>query len=431
MSAAHPKRITDDALILLGVVLMPSPRRSEYARALTRPRVRSTFLFSLIGRFAYALVYLPLFYAAEAASGSLAVAGFAVGLYGAGATLAAPVRAWLIDTCGARPVLTVLVVAFGTVLGALAWAAAAGATAWPLLVLAAVAGAVAPPLGPTMRVAWARLVPDGDLLKHGMSLDAVVEELMYLAGPALAGLAVAVAGSGAALLVPAGLVVVGGLLFVGTPAVTAMMPRPRPRPQPRRVVRVTDRVPLVASRRFVGLLVPALVAGVVGGTIGVAIPAAVNDLGGAAAAGLVLGLFAAGSAVGGLLYGLVRLRMGMRVQLFVLSALLVCASAVVAATTNVMSLGGVLAVAGVFASPVMIVAYLVVPAAAGPHQQNAANTWVNTSYNLGSAAASAGVGFLIQQASLAVVLLAVGVAGLALLGAGGALAATHSHTMAS
>ncbi len=194
-----------------------SDRTARYRDALAIPHVLPTFGAALIGRSAYALVFLPLLYAVADATGSIALAGVAVALYGAGASFLAPVRAWLIDRHGARPVLGVLVLLFGGTIAALAITSLTSGPSALLMALAALAGAVAPPLGPTMRVAWGALAKDDALLRKGLSFDAVVEELLYLAGPAIAGLALALIAPGLALLVPAALVVVGGLLFVLTP----------------------------------------------------------------------------------------------------------------------------------------------------------------------------------------------------------------------
>ena len=190
---------------------MQSTRTARYIDVLTLPRVPTTFGTALIGRGAYALVFLPLLYAVTDATGSVGLAGIAVALYGAGASLLAPVRAWFIDRYGARRTLTVLIVVFGGTLAAIGTAALLALDGTLLIVLAAVAGSFAPPLGPTMRVAWGRLAPTEELLKKSLSFDAVVEELLWLGGPAASGIALAFIAPGIALLVPAGLVLLGGL----------------------------------------------------------------------------------------------------------------------------------------------------------------------------------------------------------------------------
>ncbi len=391
---------------------MPVPS-ARYRDALALPHTLFTFCAALLGRAAYALVLLPLLYAVTEASGSLALAGAAVAAYGAGASFLAPARALLIDCFGARRVLAALIVSFCAALTVLAVTTLAGGPGTSLVILAALAGVVAPPLGPTMRVAWGILAPSPELLKKGLSVDAVAEELLYLLGPALAGLALSLIAPGYALLIPAVLVLVGGLLFVATPVVGAMGGRSRSRERTTPAERSLLRRP-----RFVAVLIPVFVAGAVSGNLSVAVPAMVAEDGGAALAGIALGLFAGGSAVGGLLYGALHVRGSTMCQLVVLSTALLLASSASAFVAGGVALSLVLAGAGLFFSPVMVIAYAAAHVEGGEHRRNAATTWVNTSHNIGSSAATAVAGGLIQFAGVsAAVLATAGVLALLLVGA--------------
>jgi MFS family permease len=361
-------------------------------------------------------VLLPLLYAVSEATGSIALAGVAVAIYGATASILAPIRAWLIDRYGARPVLAILVIIFGGAIAALAVCSLTSGSGTALIALSGIAGAFAPPLGPTMRVAWGRLAPTPELLRKGLSLDAVVEELLYLAGPAAAGLALAITTPGAALFVPAGLVVIGGFLFVCTPAVRAMKPQDQNLPQ------ATRGRSLLLQPRFCGLLLPVLVAGVVAGTINVAIPVILSEHGGPTAAGIALGLFAGGSALGGLLYGSLKVPGSSARQLITLATALLVASSLTALVTGFLAVSIALAIAGLFFSPIMIVAYVAAHAAGGEHQQNAATTWVNTGHNIGGAAGSALAGVLIQVAGTPTAILSISVAACVLLATSAILA---------
>lgn len=380
---------------------MQSNRTARYIDVLKTPGVLSTFGAALIGRGAYALVFLPLLYAVSDTTGSVGLAGIAVGLYGAGASFLAPVRAWFIDRFGARRVLSLLIITFGCALASIGLCALYAPNGATLIVLSAVAGAVAPPLGPTMRVAWGRLASGSDMLKKGLSFDAVVEELLYLGGPAIMGLALAYIQPGAALLIPAGLVLVGGLLFVSTQVVGHMGPQSLP------AAGASSEQPLIINPRFMAILLPTLAAGAISGSISVSVPIVVADAGGPAAAGIALGLFAGGSAVGGLLYGALRVPGSPFRQLVVLTGLLVAASSGIALVTGAFAVSVVLVASGLFFSPVMIVAYFAAHRAGGEHRQNSATTWVNTSHNAGAALGSAIAGIFIQVASGQVATIAI------------------------
>lgn len=373
---------------------MQSTRTARYFDVLTLPRVPGTFGAALIGRGAYALVFLPLFYAVADATGSVGLAGIAVGLYGAGASFLAPVRTWFVDRFGARRVLSVLVGIFGGTLAAIGLSALLSPNGAVLIGLAAVAGVFAPPLGPTMRVAWGRLTPSSDLLKKALSFDAVVEELLYLGGPAAAGIALAFVAPGTVLLIPAGLVLVGGLLFVATRTVGEMEPSPHAAAGSQR-----ER-PLVLDPRFIRVLIPALVAGAIAGSISISVPVVVSGAGGPAAAGIALGIFAGGSALGGLVFGALRVPGSPIRQLLVLTTALVTISSLIALVTGAVSVTIVLAAAGLFFSPVMIVAYFAAHQAGGEHRQNSATTCVNTSHNIGASLGSALAGKIIQATNV-------------------------------
>lgn len=363
---------------------------SAYFGVLLRPRVFTTFSASLLGRAAYALVFLPLFFTAESAGGSVSFAGLAVAVYGAGAGFMAPVRAWLIDKFKARTVLGALVLAFSGALGALSILGSMAAPGWTILVIAVVAGVVAPPLGPTMRVAWAKLLPDAEDRRIGLSLDAVVEELLYLGGPALAGFLLVMFAPWQVMLVPTCLVLVGGALFICTGVVSEMGSAAAS------ITTSTRGRPLIFDPKFAALLLPAFVAGGLSGMISVVVPAAEGQVGGPGVVGVVLGVFAAGSALGGLIYGAVKLPGSPARQLITGSFLFVIAASMVAWAGDAIVLSMVLALAGLFFSPVMIIAYIAAPAVAKDHQQNAATTWVNTGHNLGSALVSGLAGILVQ-----------------------------------
>lgn len=395
---------------------MSSSRTARYFDVLSVPHVPFTFGVALAGRTAYALVFLPLLYIVEQASGSIALAGITVALYGAGAAFLAPARAWLIDRYGASRVLRILVVAFGATLAAVAAASLLDAHGAIFLVLASVAGAVAPPLGPTMRVAWGRLMPDAEYLRKALSFDAVVEELLYLAGPAVTGLALAFFAPGVVLMVPAVLVIAGGLLFISAHVVREM---------PSRKTSTSDapRLASLLSRgAFVGILVPVLVAGGVSGALSVAVPALMANHGGPAAAGVALGLFAGGSAVGGLLFGVLRVPGSAARQLVVLTGALLAISSLLAFAAGAVAVSVVLTAAGLSFSPIMIVAYVAAQVAGGEHQQSSATTWVNTSHNIGASAGSAAAGILVQWIGVSLSVLAVVGVGLALVATGGMLA---------
>jgi predicted MFS family arabinose efflux permease len=153
---------------------------------------------------------------------------------------------------------------------------------------------------------------------------------------------------------------------------------------------------LLGNTHFIGLLLPAVVAGLVSGNLTIAIPAAFPGTEGAAAAGIVLGLFAGGSAAGGLVFGALRIPGQARVQVIAIAFILVVLSTAVGLTGDAVWMTVAVVTAGVFFSPVMIVAYFAANDFGGEHRKTESTTWVNTSHNIGAAAGSALAGIVIE-----------------------------------
>lgn len=376
---------------------MPSVPTARYVDVLAQPNVLVTFSASLLGRSAYAIVLLPLLYAAQSASGSVAVAGAVVGCYGAGASLLAPARAWVIDRYGARRALLWFIAAFSTTLATIAVASLQSPSAPLLIALGAVLGTMAPPLGPTMRVAWGTLAPAPPLLRKAMSLDTVTEEVLYLTGPALAGLLLAGTSPSVALIVPAAAALIGGTAFALSPTVGAMRGSGGGRRVEHRPRTTRTAAPL-RNPNFIGVLLRVLVGGGIAGALTITVPSLLAEKG-PGTVGIALACFAGGSAVGGMLYGALKFSGGAGTQSLALAGALVLLSAPIALRTDVAWVCAVLFVAGLCFSPLMIVAYLSAHAEGGARHQNAATTWVNTAHNLGSAAASALTGWSMQAMS--------------------------------
>ena len=361
-----------------------------YAAIFRLPRVPLVFASAMAGRFAYPLVGLPLLLAVEEATGSFSAAGVAAGAYGATAGFLAPARARVLDRFGRGRGLLAFAVLFGLSLLVLALVTSNGASTLWCVTAAGIAGALAPPLGPTMRVVWASLTPSPATLRKALSLDAVLEEVLYLVGPALTGFILITVSPSAALVIPAVLVVAGTALMVSAPAMRAEIDTP---PSSDTEATTTG---LLSEPRFIALLLPVLATGLVVGNLYVAVPALVGAVGNTAAVGIVLALFAAGSAVGGLIYGALRVECSSQRQLLVLTALLVIASSAASLMHSTVALGAVVILTGVFLSPVMIVAYFAANGFGGPARQTESTTWVNTSHNVGAAAGSAAGGVLIE-----------------------------------
>ncbi|MFI8948480.1 MFS transporter [Streptomyces sp. NPDC053750] len=376
------------------------PERPSYAAVLRVPHARRTFAAALVGRLSYGTVSLSLMLSLTRSTGSYAVAGTGMAIFGATGVLVSPYRAALVDRHGLRRALIPMALLYAALLGALAaLCLRPGVPAAVLAVAAALAGACTPPLGSTMRAVWAELLPDRRLLQRAYSLDGVAEELLFVSGPLLVGGVVAVAPPAAGVVLSALLVAVGTLAFAGSPAAAALRPAGREKedgPAPGRGGTGLGRA----------LLQPVVVAAGVGvsvSAVDLLVVAYAGERGlGDGAVAWVLAALSVGSAVGGLANGAVTWRSPTRARLpfFAAGVGLCLAAAGLAPGLGTLILA--VTCAGLFVAPALTTAYLIADESAAPGFRVRAGTWCNTAVNAGMSAGAAVVGLLVERLPLPV-----------------------------
>ncbi|MFI2414686.1 MFS transporter [Streptomyces sp. NPDC018947] len=374
----------------------PSARPS-YAAVLRVPHARRTFAAALVGRLSYGTVNLALMLSVTRATGSYAVAGTVMALFGATSVFLSPYRAGLVDRHGPRRALLPMALLYAVLLCALA--AACGRPGTPAAVLAgaaALTGACTPPLGSTMRAVWAGLLPDRRMLQRAYSLDGVAEELLFVSGPLLVGVVVGFAPPVAGVVLSALLVAAGTLAFATSPAAG--------------VLRTAGGAKEDSGRAGAGqgraLLQPVVVCAGVGIAVSavdllVVAFAGERGLGGGTVA-WVLAALSVGSAAGGLLNGAVTWSSPTRARLPFLAAGLGLCLAAAGLAPGVGTLVAAVACAGVFVAPALTTAYLIADESVAPEFRNRAGAWVNTAVNAGSSAGAAAVGLLVERLPLPV-----------------------------
>ena len=371
------------------------PRSASYQAVLRTPYASRAFGAALLGRSSYGVAPLSLVLALSGATGSYAVAGGVMALFALTVSVLAPVRAGLIDKYGPRRALPPMAVAFALVLVCLAAGTWRPGAPGPLLgALAMAAGVCAPPLGPVMRTVWSELLRDPALLRRGYSLDSVAEELLFVAGPLLAGLVAGFATPPFGLVVSAVLVLTGTFAFVSAPPVRALS----------RSRNTTVTGPRQRSRIGLGGAQPAAAALGIGaylGAVELLMVAFAKQHDHAAAVAWCSASLSAGSAVGGLVYGAVPWRISARTRLPVLVTVPASALALAGLSPNVQVLAVVMGATGLFISPALATAYLIADESAAHGARTRASAWVNTAVNGGSSGGTAAAGLLLGRLPLA------------------------------
>ncbi|WP_030696374.1 MFS transporter [Streptomyces albidoflavus] len=355
---------------------------SGYLALLRLPGATAFTLGGLLARLPAGMFSVSAVLMIAASRGSYALAGAVTAAGLAATALVAPWTARLVDRYGQRRVARPA--AALAVCGALSLVACVrlDAPAWTLFAAYA-ATATVPNAGAMARARWQVLLGEDPARRHtATSFEQAVDEVCFMAGPALAAVLCTALFPEAGTLTGVALLAVGITLFT---AQRATEPRPHPRPAAGSAAPL--RRPGTAP-----LLAVFLATGIVFGTLEVTTLAFADSAGHAAAGGLIVGLQAAGSCVAGLVYGARAPAGPAAARLPVLLALLAAALALpaLAATTDSAALlAPAVLCAGMATAPVMITAMTLVQHRTPPARLNEGLTLAVTAILTGIALGSA------------------------------------------
>ena len=267
---------------------------ARYSALLGRPELKAAIVASVIGRLPIGIAGLAILLLAQSASGSFARGGATAACYVAGLAALAPLLGRLIDRSGPRPTLLACAFIFPTALVALVAALELRAPLWLALGLAAAAGASFPPITVCMRTFFRQRLADDALLAAAYSLESVLIETIFILGPMLVALFVALASAAAAVLFAAACAFIGVMLFLRSPALKVWRVEPR---------QGASLFGPLAAPGFPALLAVILCYASAFGLVEIGTIAYATQIGKPALAGVLLGVMSIGSAMGGLVYG--------------------------------------------------------------------------------------------------------------------------------
>jgi MFS family permease len=367
------------------------------------PGVRSVFAFSCLGRVHLGALSLLLILHTHDLTGSFARGGVVAGAYTLGLGASNPVLARIVDRTGQGLMLRTgaLLSAAGTVVLV---SLPAGTSTGALAACALLVGAAQPPVGACMRALWPQLTPP-ELRHAALSLEGVVNEIVYIVGPVLI-----VGGIGAwsvpgALLACGIVALAGNILFSLHPASRAWRPPP------------TAERHLAGALRGGGVRVLMAVFALCGlgvGAVEVAVPATLEPLGDEDLTGPLLGLWGVGSLVGGVAIARAGAAANPPRRLAWLLIVWGAAHAALALAGGPVTLGLLLFLAGIAIAPTIVDSNGMLDALAPAGTLTEAFTWTTAGLTAGIAVGAALAGALVESASPALAL--------AVLGSGGVLA---------
>jgi MFS family permease len=250
---------------------------------------------------------------------------------------------------------------------------------------ATLAGASAPPLIATLRAAWADAVEER-FVRRGYAVTSIVGDAGIVLGPAVASFCVFWSADAAVAIcvVPA----LAAALYVASVRSTSALETAASSGE--RAIRLAG--------SFARVLVVAVAVGVASGALEVAVPIMATSWNATRVSGLLLGAFAAGSILGGAIFG-ARSWRGTAPQRYLVTALFLALLLLLPAlAVSPASLAGLLVVSGLAFGPATVSLYETIDVVAPRAAATEALTWITTAEAVGMAGGAAGAGLLSTSA---------------------------------
>lgn len=362
-------------------------------RVLLRPAGATRLLLTaLVGRLPVGIFSLAIVLVVREQTGSFADAGVASAAFAIGAGAVAPLQGRLVDRFGQPAVLLPSALLNAAALAALVLAAEADARGWVIALLAAAGGAAIPPLSACMRSQWAALFAGDDGARGtAYSLESVFNEVIFIVGPLLTTVLVALASPGAALLVATAISLIGTLGFATARLARGWEGEVAPR----------TRAGALASPGMRTLVLAVVPTGMAFGVLEVAMPAyAVEQGSGPAIAGILLSAMAVGSVLGGLWSAAREWRLGVVVRFLSLQTAFAVGMLPLLLADSLTTMTVAMLIAGLALAPSAAAGYLLIDRIAPPGTATEAYTWAVTANVTGAALGAALAGIVVHHAGV-------------------------------
>ncbi|MFF4590581.1 MFS transporter [Streptomyces sp. NPDC001388] len=362
---------------------MPSPYRALFAA----PGSKGFSAAGFLGRMPLSMMGIGVVTMVSQLTGRYGLAGALSATIALAAALVGPQISRLVDQYGQRRVLrpatlVALAAAAGLLLAAhFRW------PDWVLFVCAAGIGSV-PSLGAMIRARWASLYRGTPQLHTAYSFESVVDEVCFIFGPIIS------IGLSTAWFPEAGPLLAACFLAVGVFWLTAQRAtEPEPHPRAQRGGGTALRSPGLQV-----LAVTFVATGTIFGAVDVVTVAFADEQGHKGAASVVLALYAAGSCVAGLVFGLLRPR-GAPERRWLLGVFMMAVSMIpLLLVGNLPFLAVALFAAGLAIAPTMITTMSLIEEHVPRAQLTEGMTWISTGLAVGVALGSSIAGWVIDAA---------------------------------
>lgn len=360
---------------------MPNP----YARIFQAPGAKGFSAAGFLSRLPVAMATIGTVAMLSQTHGEYWLAGAVAATFALTNAFVSPQISRLVDSHGQTPVLvpatTLSVVSFALLLVA----TSLGWPSWTLFAFAFLAASM-PNMGAMVRARWTALYRDRPELNTAFAFESVVDELVYIAGSTLA------VGLSVALFPEAGILASTIFLAVGATAfILQKSTEPKVQPQG------TSSGGSAIALRPVQIITFALIAvGVIFGTAEVTVVAMTSELGQPGAATYVLGGYAVGSFIVGLILGALSLTIPLARQFTAAIAITALTTIPLLFASTVPMLALALFISGSAISPTFITAFGLIERRVPAAKLTEGITWVMTGIGIGMAIGSFVSGYVID-----------------------------------
>jgi hypothetical protein len=362
---------------------------SPYARLFTVPGSAAFSFAGWVARLPIPMLALGAVLLVAGETGSYALAGAVSGTLALSFSVASPQWARAMDRRGQGAILRWAMAAYLVSGVAFVGVVVAGGPRWSWFVLAALTGASGPNIGSLVRARWAEALEDPMRRQTAFALEAVVDEVVFVVGPPLVTLLATLVAPPVGFLTGIVLGAVGGFWLGGQRATEPVAQPVDPAAPVRRWAALNATVLVVAGSY--------LAVGVVFGAMDVVVVGFTDAEGAPAFAGLALAVYAGGSLVAGLAYGVAHIPGTLTSRFLGTAVLFGLAAQLLWGVGSLAVLVAAGFVAGLTIAPVLVSGLSLVESRVPRTALTEALSWTTTGLTLGVTAGSALAGVAVDR----------------------------------
>lgn len=359
---------------------------NPYAELFQVPGARAFVLAGMLARMPISMTGIGLITMLSQVHGGYGLAGSVAAVFALATAFCAPQVSRLVDRYSQGKVLPIAALIGGGALLMVLLCTRLQAPGWTLFLFAALAGCM-PNMSAMVRARWTELYRGQPKLQTAFALESVLDEVCFIVGPPIS------VGLSVVLFPEAGPLVAAVLLAVG---VTTFVLQRSTEPPVHARHDHHDRW-LIASPAVQILMTLLLAMGVIVGVVDVVSVAFAQYAGHPTAASIVLSVYAIGSCLAGLAFGMLKLKAPLPRQFLFCGVATAVTTLPLLLVTDIAGLAVAIFISGLFFAPTLIVSMALVERVVPPSRLTEGMTWLITGLSIGVAIGAASSGWMIDH----------------------------------